>query len=131
MRRLHRSHHDAGVTQCSFAEDVTEPFDERLVAAPVRGQGCLGASLLPRLQVSHHVAAAKGVDRLLRVADQHQRLMAVEGAVQDLPLHRVGVLELVDQHDGVARAHPCSCRLAANRVLQCVPQTGEQVLVVA
>ena len=47
-------------------------------------------------EVGDDVAAAEGVDRLLGVADQHQRDLAGEGPLDDLPLHRVGVLELVD-----------------------------------
>ena len=57
-------------------------------------------------EVGDDVAAAEGVDRLLGVADQHHRGVAREGAVEDLPLHRVGVLELVDQHDLPPLPHP-------------------------
>ena len=40
----------------------------------------------------------KAVDRLLRIAhDDQRRVRVVEDPVEDLPLHRVGVLELVDQ----------------------------------
>ena len=58
------------------------------------------------LQVGDDVGAAERVDRLLGVADQHQRGVAVEGAAQDRPLHGIGVLELVDQHHPVARPQP-------------------------
>ena len=47
-------------------------------------------------QVGDDVAAAEGVDRLLGVADQDHGGVADEGALDHLPLHRVGVLELVD-----------------------------------
>ena len=68
-------------------------------------------SAVPRgLQVGDDVGAAERVDRLLGVADQHQRGVAVEGAAQDRPLHRVGVLELVDQHHPVARPQPAPRR---------------------
>ena len=54
-------------------------------------------------EVGVDVGAAEGVDRLLGVADQDERRLAVaEGALDDLPLDRVGVLELVDQDDPVA-----------------------------
>ena len=56
-----------------------------------------------RLEVGVDVGAAEGVDRLLGVTDEHERRVAVEGAVEHAPLHRVGVLELVDQHDRPAR----------------------------
>ncbi len=58
------------------------------------------------LQVGDDVAAAERVDGLLRVADQDQRGAAAERAVDHLPLHRVGVLELVDHHDRPALVHP-------------------------
>ena len=61
-------------------------------------------------EVGDDVAAAEGVDRLLGVADQHQRGLADEGALDHLPLHRVGVLELVDHHDPPAPAHPVAGR---------------------
>ncbi len=48
-----------------------------------------------------HVRTAEGVDRLLRVADEHQGRVvgAVEEGAEDVPLHRIGVLELVDEGD--------------------------------
>ena len=84
-----------------------------LVAAPVDGQRAPGRGRLRRLEIGEDVAAAEGVDGLLGVADQHQRGFAGEGAVEHLPLHRVGVLELVDEHDPPALAHP----LAGRRVV--------------
>ncbi len=50
--------------------------------------------------------ATEPVDGLLRVTDQDQRPVLVEGLAQDRPLHRIGVLELVDQHDPVAGPQP-------------------------
>ena len=47
--------------------------DEQRVAAPVGAERRLGARGLGGLEVGDDVAAAEGVDRLLRVADQHQR----------------------------------------------------------
>ena len=69
-----------------------------------RVSSCVGA--LAGAEVGDDVAAAERVDGLLRVADQHQRGLADEGALDDLPLDRVGVLELVDHHDRPAPAHP-------------------------
>ena len=65
---------------------------------------------LRRRQVGVDVAAAEGVDRLLGVADQDHRGVPGERPLQDLPLHRVGVLEFVDQHDRPARPHPVAGR---------------------
>ena len=54
-----------------------------------------------------HVAAAEAIDRLLRVANEHQRRPIAprrEHATEDRPLARIGVLEFVDQGDRVLRA---------------------------
>ena len=48
-----------------------------------------------------HVGAAESVDRLLGIADGDEA-MAGEGAVEDLPLQSIGVLELVDEDEPVA-----------------------------
>ena len=57
-------------------------------------------------QVGDDVAAAEPVDRLFGIADEDQRRRAAERPPDDVPLYRVGVLELVDHHDGPARPHP-------------------------
>ena len=66
-------------------------------------------------EVGDDVAAAERVDRLLGVADQHHRGVTGEGAVEHLPLLGVGVLELVDQHDPPALAHPLAGRCVVAR----------------
>ena len=53
-----------------------------------------------------------------------------EGQPQDVPLHRVGVLELVDEYDGVTVADPLPSRLAVPLVLQGVAELVQQVVVV-
>ncbi len=50
-----------------------------------------------------HVGATEGVDGLLRVADEDEGRVGIgvtEERREDAPLHRVGVLELVDEGDG-------------------------------
>ena len=76
------------------------------VAAPVGVERRLGGRRAGGREVGDDVAATEGVDGLLRVADQHHRGVAGEGPVEHLPLHGVGVLELVDQHDLPALPHP-------------------------
>ena len=69
-------------------------------------QRVAGVGAIARGEVGEQVGAAKAVDRLLGVADQEQRAVAVLGvvdAVEDAELQRVGVLELVDQRHRVAR----------------------------
>ncbi len=55
----------------------------------------------------------------------------MEGRLQDLPLHRVGVLELVDQHHREAVPQPRARGRPVRRVAEHVAQQGEQVVVVA
>ena len=82
-------------------------------------------------QVGFHVAAAEAVDRLLGVADHEQgRIIAAgaEHAVEDLPLARIGVLELVDQGDGVLLAQlpgQCSGVRSFQRIGDAVDQVVE------
>jgi hypothetical protein len=49
-------------------------------------------------EIGEEIGTAKGVDRLLRIADEHQSLRRVgEESSKDVVLDRIGVLELVDQ----------------------------------
>ena len=74
------------------------------VAAPVRAQRLPSVRDVARLEVGVHVGAAERVDRLLGIADQHQRgSVAGECGAHDRPLVGIGVLELVDQRDALAR----------------------------
>ena len=104
-RRLDRVHDDAGVAERGAGQDRGEPVEHGRVGAPVavqRLRGRVGAGA----QVGGDVGAAEPVDRLLRVADEHEGAVPVERGPQDVPLHRVGVLELVDHDDAVPRADP-------------------------
>ena len=100
-------------------------LDEGTVAAPVGVEGAYVAPLGGG-EVGGDVAAAEGVDGLLGVADQHQRAGAVEGPVEHVPLHRVGVLELVDHDDRPPVAHPLPRRCVV--VGECLGQPAEQVV---
>ena len=71
------------------------------------------------------VGAAEGVDRLLGVADEHEGgAVAAEGGPHDVPLDRVGVLELVDERDLVAAAQALAGDRAAVGVGQRVRAAG-------
>ena len=94
------------VAEFGAAQHRLQAVDERLVAAPVVPEGLLVAGGVRGLQVGDDVAAAERVDGLLGIADQDHRRVAAERPVDDLPLHRVGVLELVDHHDRPALPHP-------------------------
>ena len=101
--------------------------EQRLVAAPVDAERLAVGRRSRPPEVGDDVAAAEGVDRLLGVADQHHRRVPGERPVEHLPLHRVGVLELVDQHDLPALPHPRAGR--GVRVVERVGELAEQVVV--
>ena len=99
------AHEDLGIAQCRSAQHGVDGGHERCVAAVVLDEGAAGVGLGGGAQVGVDVAAAEPVDGLLGVADEHHRGVAEEGPLQDLPLHRIGVLELVDEHEPPAVAH--------------------------
>ena len=107
---------DARVAERRAAEDGGEAVEQGGVGAIAGRQGADGAGGGDGVEVGEDVGAAEAVDRLLGVADQHERRVAVERVAQDGPLHRVGVLELVDQHDRVAGAEPAERGVAGHRV---------------
>ncbi len=104
--RLDVVDHDPLVAELGPREQPLRLGEQRRVTAPVDREGLLRGRGLRRLEVRRDIAAAERVDRLLRVADQHHRGVTGERPVEDLPLHRVGVLELVDEHDPPPLPHP-------------------------
>src|SRR3954447_2364752 len=77
---------NALVAELRVAEQRVVGVEQPLVAAPVGPQRRLGARRPRRLDVGVDVGAAERVDRLLRVADQHQRDVPVpERGSHDLP----------------------------------------------
>ena len=121
------AHHDPVVAERGAGEQPLEGVEQRLVAAPVDRQRLLHGGGVGGLEVGRDVAAAERVDRLLGVADQHHRGVPAEGPVEDLPLHRVGVLELVDEHDAPPLPHPL--RGGPVGVGEGVGELGEEVVV--
>ncbi len=121
---------DALVPELAAGEEGVVGLDEAAVAPPVDREGGLGGGLVGGFEVGEDVGAPKGVDGLLRVADEHEgRPPRAEGPPHDLPLHRVGVLELVDEDDRVAVLQPGARRRAAHGVGQGVAQPDEDVVV--
>ena len=114
VQRLHRREHPRPGTEVPL---------QRLMAT----------GLLRRFQVGEHVAAAEAVDGLLGVADQEQRPRPAvvrrlrEHAVEDGPLQRIGVLELVHQRDAVLRAQRVGQGFALFAV-QRLRQAADQVV---
>ena len=56
-------------------------------------------------------------------------MLASERPPDDVPLHRVGVLELVDEHDPVTAPQPIARQRTADRVGQGLLQADQQVVV--
>ena len=120
-------HDDLLVAELGAGHQLLERGEQRRVAAPVDRERLPGGRALRGVEVRRDVAAPERVDRLLRVADQHHRRVAGERPVEHLPLHRVGVLELVDQHDLPALPHPRPRRGVV--VDQRLGELAEQVVV--
>ncbi len=124
-------------------EQVLHRLDHRLIGAPVGRQRAPPRHRhVARLQVGVQVRAAKAVDRLLGIADQVQRRarparfaslarlarQRSEQTVEDAPLHRIGVLELVDQRCLVLRANRPAQR-GPGRTAQASVQIAQQIRV--
>ena len=130
LRRADGPVDDAFVAELGAVEERVEGVDQPLVAAPVRRQRRLGDGAVGGAEVGVDVGSAEGVHRLLWVADQDQRRLSLaEGAPHDLPLDRVGVLELVDERDAVLLAQLRAGGGAVLLVGERVPEPGEQVVV--
>ena len=98
----------------------------------IRGQCAARFRSLRRFEVRENVRATEGVDRLLGVPDQEEpsALFGPENTREDPVLHRVGVLELVDQRHVVASPHRPGQALApgiAQRAVELVEQIVERL----
>ncbi len=122
-----RVHDDLLVAELGAGEELLGGLEQGAVAAPVDRQGLVPVGAAGRGEVRRDVAAAEGVDGLLGVADQHHGRHAAERAVEHGPLHRVGVLELVDEHQLPALLHAAAGRGAG--LLEGVGELDQQVVV--
>ncbi len=121
------SDQNALVAQRGITEQGPQRVDQRGVGAKVAAERVHRVGVRGGPEVGEHVATAEGVDGLFRVADQDHRGVTGEGASQHVPLHRVGVLKLVYQHDLPTRAHPIASR--AGFGLQHIGELGQQIVV--
>ena len=130
LRRADGPVDDAFVAELGAVEERVEGVDQPLVAPPVRRERRLGDGAVGGAEVGVDVGSAEGVHRLLWVADEDQRRLSLaEGAPHDLPLDRVGVLELVDERNVVLLAQLRAGGGAVVLVGERVPEAGEQVVV--
>ena len=125
----HRADHDLFVAELRAAPEDVQPGHQGVIAAPVGAERSDLIRLPDRVQVAVDVGAAERVDGLLRVADHDQRGVPVEGAADDLPLDRVGVLELVDEHHAIAIPESLGGLGAVLWVGERVAQPGEHVVI--
>ena len=113
-------------------EDGVHGGDERGFGTPVVIEREAVVHVLRGLEIGEYVRAAKAVDGLLRVADQEEQRgigsrRGTEDAVEVLILHRVRVLELIDERGLVARTNLVRERVAAGR-RQCGVQAGQEIV---
>ena len=125
-------------------ERAVDSVEDRRVAAKVGGEPALDAVLrfddfFDDFEIGFDVGAAKGVDRLLRVADDeyfsgndsnlapvHRCLTGLFGQVEEnLILDRIGVLKFVDENRAVA---PFEIRAYAHLVAHEIARAHEQAV---
>jgi hypothetical protein len=128
----HRHERDVGAAEGGSVEQHVQRRQHRVVGAPVgeqRPSRCR-RSVLDRPEVGVHIGTTERVDGLLGVPHQDQcrpAVRPVEQGREDLPLDRVGVLELIDQCHPEAAPEGGHRALAA-RAAERVAQLGEHVV---
>ena len=97
----------------------------------IHARRAVAQQLVSRIHVRRDVRAAKTIDRLLRIANDREpaRGLVHPHGAEDVPLHRVGVLELVDHHPWRPRAQPLS-ELGSARSVQRIAHELQHVVVV-
>ena len=97
--------------------------------SPVSIERIVCGDLAAGAQIGKDIGAAKGVDRLFRVADQQQRqlgLIKIERAENTILL-RIGILKFVNQRHRIAGANGVGQQRAA-RLLQRLVETAQQIV---
>ena len=126
MLGSHGVYDDLRRPQCSPTEQLLQGVDHGGVATPVGVERLHRVGQVAGLQIGEDVSAPEGIDGLFGVTDQHQGGVATEGPVDHLPLHWVGVLKLVDQHDFPTLAHALGS--ASPAITQGVGELRQQVV---
>ena len=109
---LHVHHRDGWVAQGKIAEEFLHACHDGTVGAVVHRQrqrrGGAGG-----VEVTHEVGTAEAVDGLFGVTDQHRGVMRPdEGVLDDAPLQRVGVLELIHEYHRETLPERVQCPVA-------------------
>ena len=116
-------------------QDPVDRLDHRFGRAPVHvevdARRTAREQLVARADVGRDVRASEAIDRLLRIADDRQPLRALvhPDRTEDVPLHRIGILELVDHHPRRALAQPLR-ELATARAVERLAHEREHVVVI-
>ncbi len=115
---------------CSGRKRASVAVMQGLVGPPVGVEGVVLRSRSGRVQIGVHVGAPERIHGLLGIADQDQAGRAAgEGSLQHGPLHRIGVLELVDQHHLVALRQAAARFRPAVGILEGAGQPVQEMVV--
>ena len=97
--------------------EAVERLDDRRGGAPVliHAKAIAFRKGLPRSKVGKEIGASETIDGLLGVADEHERTRPPDGikGLEDVQLHWIRVLELVDKGQGIAGSQAFCEGLAA------------------
>ena len=128
----HGHERDVGAAEGGSVEQGVQRRQHRVVGPPVDKERPAGGrrTILDGPEVGVHVGTPEGIDGLLGVSHQHQRrprVRPVEQCREDLPLDRVGVLELIDQRHPESTPEGGDGTVAA-RAAERVAELGENVV---
>ena len=93
---------DARVAQCQPAIYRMQRIEQWCVAAPVASQIELGVRDGRGCEIGVNIGPAERVNGLLGISDENEGSVTVERRSQNVPLHRIGVLEFIHQYVAVA-----------------------------
>ena len=132
--RSHIVEGDVVGTEGAAAQEGGGGLQQRRIGAPVGRQlADLGGRIPHGLEIGVHVGAAERVDRLFGVSHHDHRALlwigrASEEGIENRPLDRIGVLELIYQRNREAGLQSGSGRTSGLRVDQDVAQTDQEVV---
>ena len=103
---------------CAPAKQRIDRLQQSITGTPIGAKPVSLAQCSPSTQVRENIGAAKTVDGLFWITDQKRWQRAInKNALENVVLHGIGVLKLVDQ---------CRLVVGAQRFCQRIPLTGFQ-----